>query len=75
MTIIASAILSVVIPATTNLNEQVSIMWAAHTNRIAQAEKRKADAEARKSAVDQVRENLKNHRRRSAFGKSAGGVK
>ena len=75
MGLIASAILAAAIPVTTNVNEQVAILWAAHTNRIAQAEKRKADADARKTATDQVRENLKKHKRRSAFSKSAGGVK
>lgn len=68
MSIIASAILATAL-TTTNLAEQVAIMWTAHTNRIATVEaRRKSMAERRQSAVDQVKENAKNRKRRSAIG-------
>lgn len=73
MNIIASAILAATVPATTNLAEQVAIMWTAHTNHIAIAEARRKEYAERKSAVERVRENAK--RRKSKLGKSPGGVK
>ena len=75
MSIIASAILAATIPATTNLAEQVAIMWTAHTNRIAIVEARKTMTAERKSAIDRVRENAKKRKRCSVMPKNAGGVR
>lgn len=68
MSIIASSILATAL-TTTNLAEQVAIMWTDHTNRVAMVEaRRKSMAERRQSAVDRVKENAKNRKRRSAIG-------
>lgn len=78
MNIVAAAIIAASIPSTTNLAEQVSIMWAAHTNRLAYVAESKAAVEERKAgktAVERVKENAKKRKRRSVMPKSAGGVK
>ena len=75
MGVIASAILAATIPATTNLAEQVAIMWTAHTNRISIVAARKEKKTEHKSAIERVKENMKNRKRKSAIGRSAGGVK
>lgn len=75
MSIIASAILAATIPATTNLAEQVAIMWTAHTNRIAIVEARKEKNAERKSAIERVKNNVDKRKRRSVMPKSAGGVR
>lgn len=56
----------------TNLLNQVSVLWAEHTNHIAIVEARKKNTE-RKSAIERVKENAQ--KRKSKFGKSSGGVK
>lgn len=79
MSIIAAAIIAATIPATTNLTEQVAILWAAHTNRLVRraetAKRAAAKRAAGKTAVERVKENVKNRKRRSVMPKSAGGVK
>ena len=74
MSIIASVILAATIPATTNIAEQVAIMWTAHTNRIAAVERAKLRRkESAGSVVERVREYAK--KRKSALGKNSGGVR
>lgn len=56
----------------TNLLNQVSTLWAVHTNRITKI-KQSRERQAKQSAIQKVRENAK--KRKSAMGKSSGGVK
>ena len=56
----------------TNIQDQVLILWTAHTNRIENI-KRHKERKAKQSALQKVRENVK--KRKSAMGKSSGGVK
>lgn len=56
----------------TNLLNQVSVLWTAHTNRIASI-KRHKERQEKQAALQKVRENVKKHK--SAMGKSSGGVK
>ena len=74
MSIIASAIIAATIPATTNLSEQVAILWTAHTNRLARIEAHRAKVADRKSAVAQVRENAARRNRRSVVPNNVPGV-
>lgn len=71
MNIIAAAILAAAIPPTTNITEQVAILWTAHTNRIARVEEMKAKREAakeRRDNLDRVKANLKKHEARMRKG-------
>lgn len=56
-----------------DLKRKVDILYAEHTNRLARIEARRTAAAERKSAIDRVRENAQ--KRKSAMGKSSGGVK
>ena len=55
------------------MKSRIDIMWTDYTNRLEEVKKHKAAIMKRKSAVERVRENAK--KRKSAMGKSAGGVK
>lgn len=71
MNIIAAAILAAEIPSTTNLTEQVAILWTSHTNRIARVEAMKAkreESKAKRDNLDKVKANLKKHEARMRKG-------
>ena len=59
----------------TNLMHQVDVLWTAHTNHLANIERHRKAMEERKSALDKVKDNLNNRKRKSKMGRSAGGVK